>query len=156
MKTTIAELDIEAHVRWAKDQDYDTKYITESHLVAPHPEILGVSSIYASKFEELFELQRRNMPWAAFAPPKNFHLFSKRFFSYRLFYGFKPFVDEEEEGEKSASSLEEILNVQPQKHLSKHAFEKEKTAISDLLKSIHWINHLLGFVSSRKLQFQKG
>lgn len=83
---TIDRLDIKDHVRWAQDQlEYDVSFVNESHLVAPHPAILGTSSIYASKFEELFELQKKNICWASFTQPLNFHLFSRRFFSYRLF-----------------------------------------------------------------------
>lgn len=161
--TTIDQLDIKDHVRWAQDQkDYDISFVKESHLVAPHPEILGTSVIYPSKFEELFELQRRNLPWAHFSPPKNFHLFSKRFFSYRLF----PDIYWEEEGseeEKEFSEedancdlIQKMIRVENLANHTQSLFEKDKSAILNLLESIQWVNQLLKQVNARKLQYQKG
>ncbi|MGC1879299.1 MAG: DUF5399 family protein [Rhabdochlamydiaceae bacterium] len=161
---TIDQLDIKDHVRWAQDQeDYDISFVNESHLVAHFPEILGTSVIYPSKFEELFELQKRNLPWAAFAPPKNFYLFSKRFFSYRLF----PNLDwenekGEEEGKKDSSEEEDFALIQEVTRIKKFAnqtqplFDKDRGTILNLLESIKWINHLLKQINARKLQYQKG
>jgi hypothetical protein len=161
---TIDQLDIKEHVRWAQDQEvYDVSFVKESHLVAPHPEILGTSVIYPSKFEELFELQRRNLPWASFAPPKNFHMFGKRFFSYRLFPNI--YWKDEEEGEEKDSSQEEethqdlireVIRIKKLENQPQSLFEKDKSSILNLLESIKWINHLLKQINARKLQYQKG
>jgi len=103
---TIDQLDIKDHVRWAQDQEgYDISFVKESHIIAQHPEILGTSVIYPSKFEELFELQRRNLPWANFSPPRNFHMFNKRLFSYRLF----PNIYWDDNENEEESSEEEML-----------------------------------------------
>jgi hypothetical protein len=164
---TIDQLDIKDHVRWAQDQEgYDVSFVKESHLVAPHPEISGTSIIYPSKFEELFELQKSNLPWASFSPPKNFHMFSKRFFSYRLFpniYWEDENKDNEEEHEKDSSEegsnhdlIQEILRVKKFGNHTQSLFEKDKSTIINLLESIKWINQLLKQINARKLQYQKG
>ncbi len=155
---TIDQLDIKEHVRWAQDQQaFDVTLVTESHLVAPHPEIMGTSVIYPSKFEELFELQKKNLPWACFSPPKNFQAFSKRFFSYRLFPNIY-WEDEVEEDEDSPSDnlIVEVLKVEKMGDLPSSLFEKDKTAILNLLESIRWVNDLLKQISGRKVQYQKG
>lgn len=167
---TIDQLDLKDHVRWAQDQEvYDVSLIKESYLVAHHPEILGTSAIYPSKLEELFELQKKNHPWATFVPPKNFHLFSKRFFSYRLF----PNIYWEEESENSSGKdeesetpskedatnqdlIKEIIQLKKLENQTQLLFEKEKSTILNLLESIRWINRLLKQVNARKLQYQKG
>lgn len=168
---TIDNLDIKDHLRWAQDQEVLEKaLVTEAAIVALHPEILGMSLIYSSKFEELFELQKRNQHWAFFAPPINFHLFSKRFFSYRLFPGIHLANKEEEssqEGEQQEEEQEEgaafdrdllqamsrIKKMSPQ---NASLFEKDKSAMLNLLDSIKWINDLLKQIHGRKLQYQKG
>lgn len=161
---TIDQLDIKDHVRWAQDQEgYDISFVKESHLVAPHPEILGTSVIYPSKFEELFELQKRNLPWASFSQPKNFHMFSKRFFSYRLFPNiYWKDEDDNEESEESADEessddlIQEVIRIKKLGNQTESLFEKDKSTILNLLESIKWVNHLLKQINARKLQYQKG
>lgn len=157
---TIDQLGMKDHVRWAEDQEsYDIALVSESHLVAPHPEILGTSIIYPSKLEELLELQKRNQHWAIFPALYNFPLFGKRFFSYRLFpsiYWEERGEDEEKEEESSENLIEAVIRAQsPNGHIDS-LFEKDKTAILKLLESIQWINQLLKQISARKMQYQKG
>lgn len=156
---TIDRLDIKDHVRWAQDQEgYDISFVKESLLVAPHPEILGTSVIYPSKFEELFELQKRNLPWAAFAPPKNFQAFSKRFFSYRLFPNifWEEKDDDEEEEDSQDDLIAWIINYQKPDDQNSSLFEQDKSTVLNLLESIKEINDLLKQINARKLQYQKG
>jgi len=159
---TIDQLDIKDHVRWAQDQEsYDVSLLKESQLVASHPEILGTSVIYPSKFEELFELQKINLSWASFSPPKNFHMFSKRFFSYRIF----PHIDFEEELRNKTDEneidanyglIQEIHALAKTKEQHLPSFENDKSTILHLLESIKWLNQLLKQINARKLQYQKG
>ena len=165
---TIDRLDLKDHVRWAQHQEvYDSSFVTESNIVALHPEITSTSSIYSSKVEELFELQMRSQSWATFSPPKNFHLFGRRLFSYQLF---PTIYWKEEDGEKEESREE--LNSEDREETSdllrlvtmlqnftSHSstlFEKDKSSLITLLKSIQWINRLLAQINARKLQYQKG
>ena len=161
---TIDNLDLKDHVRWAQDQiALDTTFFIDASEIAHHPEILGMSMIYPSKFEELFELQRRNQHWAAFTPPDNFQLFRKRFFSYRVF----PSIhwEEKEEGEEESDFDEDhpeldlisaVAKIQALGNQTRAVFEKDKNAMLNLLESIQWINKLLKQINARKLQYQKG
>ena len=159
---TIDQLDIKDHVRWAQDQEgYDISFVKESHLVAQHPEILGTSVIYPSKLEELFELQKRNLPWANFAPPRNFYMFSKRLFSYRLFPNIDWEGEDDDDEEKKEEDdpfdlIQEVIRAKKLDHQSHSLFEKDKSAILALLESIKWVNQLLKQINARKLQYQKG
>ncbi len=159
---TIDQLDIKDHVRWAHDQEvYDISFVKDSDMVAQQPEILGTSVIYPSKFDELFELQKRNLPWATFLPPGNFHTFSKRFFSYRLFPHIFWEEEDEEESEQEEKDSEDglmsgIINCKPPKNQKESLFEKDKSTMLNLLESIKEINGLLKQINARKLQYQKG
>jgi hypothetical protein len=160
---TIDRLDIKDHVRWAQDQnEYDVSFVNESHLVAPHPEILGTSIIYPSKFEELFELQKKNVHWAAFTQPWNFHMFGRRFFSYRLFPSISwEDYDEEEQGDSEEESpsedlIQEVLKVEKLPDQTHSIFEKDKSTILSLLEEIKGIDRMLRQINARKLQYQKG
>lgn len=153
---TIDQLDLKDHVRWANDQSiYDVTFIKDSEIVAHHPEILGTSAIYPSKLDELFEMQKKNLPWAAFESPKNFHMFSRRFFSYRLFPNIYWEEEKTEDEEDTHQSLkQQVIDLQNPDEQS--IFEKDKTVILNLLDSVGWINHLLKQINARKLQYQKG
>lgn len=159
---TIDQFDIKEHIRWAVDQEtYDASYVNESSQVALHPEIISSSHIYSSKLEELFDLQNRNLPWASFAPPSNFFLFSKRFFSYRLFLDIHWEDSEEDsssdsEEEQKENLMEQVRNQEKFEGHSAALFEKDKTTLVNLFESIEWVNGLLKQISARKLQYQKG
>jgi hypothetical protein len=160
---TIDNLDIKDHLRWAQDQEtLEAIFVKEAQMVAQHPEIVGLSVIYSSKFEDLFELQKRNQHWAAFSPPRNFHVFGNRFFSYRLFPSIhwedkEESEDEDPEDEEAiCSDLIEIIHRVKKTGTQSSIFEKDKSAMLNLLESIKWINKLLIQINARKLQYQKG
>ncbi len=156
---TIDKLDIKEHLRWAQDQEVlESIYVTEAQTVAQHPELIGLSVIYSSKFEELFELQKNNQHWASFSPPKNFHVFGKRFYSYRLFQSIH-WEDAEESWNPEEPSLDliQVINqIKKWEGQTSPLFEKDKSAVLSLLESIRWINILLKQIHGRKLQYQKG
>ena len=168
---TIDRLNLKDHVRWAQDQEVlDTSFVKDAHLIAPHPEFLGMSVIYPSKFDELFELQKKNLPWACFDPPKNFQMFSKHFFCYRLFPNIYWEDEEESEEETSDKSSEKenspealstdlvqlVIKLEKLESQTHSLFEKDKSAVLQLLQEIKWINQLLKQINARKLQYQKG
>src|SRR5690348_1612247 len=105
--TTIDNLDIKDHVRWAQDQaELDPFYLTEAKEVSQHPELLGNSIIYASQWEQLLEWQKRNQPWATFEPPARYHLTSRHLFSYRIFPNIY-WQEEKEESDEEQSDTDE-------------------------------------------------
>jgi hypothetical protein len=160
---TIDNLDLKDHLRWAQDQTVlDTIFVTEAQEIAHHPEIMGMSIIYPSKFDELFELQKRNQHWAAFTPPKNYQLLRKRLFSYRLFPSIhwedseQDAEDFEEENPPEPNLISTISDIQPHDMQTPLRFEKDKNTMLNMLESIQWINKLLLQINARKLQYQKG
>ena len=165
---TIDNLDIKDHLRWAKDQEIlDVSFVSDAGVVAMHPEFMGMSMIYPSKLDELFELQKKNQHFANFTPPLQFHLFAKSFFSYRLFPSIHWEDDENGQNQEEDSKCEDELDINHDliqaviriKKLGSQAsslFEKDKDAILNLLESIKWINNLLKQIHAKKLQYQKG
>ncbi len=162
---TIDQLHLKDHVRFAEDQkNLDPTFAIESQMIALHPEVAGTSAIYPSKFDSLFELHKRNLPWASFEMPKNFHLFGKRFFSHRLFSHFE-WEGEREEGSSDQEKeqqeglkklMETIASLKKLQHQTPSLFERDKTTLMTLLELIDWINSLLIQINGRKLQYQKG
>jgi hypothetical protein len=158
---TIDNLDLKDHVRWANDQDVQDPFpIRETLLIAPHVGQFGDSAIYASKFDELFELQRNNLPWATFATPEDFFLLSRRLFSHALFPSLHDTPQEESDDapqEDFISHLtQRVISLRKRGNQPSSFFEKDKTVILSLLESIKTLNDMLQEVNARKQQFQKG
>jgi hypothetical protein len=156
--TTIDQIPLKDHVRWAQDQQQlDPVFVTEASIVASHPEILGMSLIYPSRLEELLEMQKKNQHWASFSPPKNFHLFGKRFFSHRLFPNieWEDWKDEEVEGGEP-DLMQTLMKLKTTGAHNTTLFEKDRCTMLGMLESIQWINKLLKQINALKLQYQKG
>jgi hypothetical protein len=161
--TTIDNLDIKIHERYAHDQKIlDRTFTKETSLLSSHAEIAATSVIYASKWEELFEMGIKNIPWAAFSPPSFYHQKPNRFFSYRLLPSIyvedenEDEMDEESERKKENELLKKALQAKKGRNQDSSLFERDKTTIISLLKTVVHLNSLLTQVNSRKLQFQKG
>ncbi len=170
MKTspvTVDSIDISVHQRYANDQALlDPIFLYETPIVAAHPEIVSISSIYASKWEELFEVHRRSSPWASFCPPKLYAYQSKRFFSYCLLptISYNPVG---ENTEKSAlpslyekrlapkGSKEEILEKISQASSDHIDLQEEGMTLSALIDTIVDIDKMLAMIHGNKAK-QKG
>jgi uncharacterized protein DUF5399 len=163
--TTIDNLDIKIHERYAQDQKVlDKTLLTDAALLSPHLDLAATSISYASKWEELFELGVRNLPWAAFTAPPSFRRQANRFFSFRLLPTISLLEEDEEEAQdeeeqekkKESELLKKAIAVQKKKHHDAILFERDKTAIVNLLQMVTHLDQLLSQVNSRKLQYQKG
>ena len=164
---TIDQMDIKVHERYALDQEkLDTSFIKDSALISHYSEVMGITSIYSSKWEELFEIHVGNLPWAAFSPPPKFHIQKNRFFSHRIIPSMD-WADENEDEEKEEQQkegaevpkLNEIKRALIARKLGAEPlslFEKDKTALINLLDSIKFLNCLLREINAKKLQYQKG
>ena len=166
---TIDKLDLKSHRRYAEDQiKLDTKYTQESPLIPPHSEILGTSSIYSSSWEDLFETQKKNIPWACFIPPPLYTVQTNRFFTFRVVPSISLGDEEEEEAQKEKEREEEERQKKENSLFKKtmeaekgledtlSRFEGDKGSILNLLTSIQSLNSLLAQINGRKLQYQKG
>lgn len=150
---TIDNLDIKNHVRWASDQqEFDPIYIQEAQEVAIHSELLGSSVIYAAQWDLLFEWQKRNRPFAHFEPPKKYRLASRRMFSYRIL----PDMDALGDSEAEEKRVWHLIDLPCFKRYPLHLFEKEKTAVIGLLRSMQFLNSMLEKIAALKLKYQKG
>ena len=170
-RVTIDKLDIRSHERYAKDQHtLDRKYINESTAIASHSEILGTSTIYSSSWEQLFELNMKNLPWACFSPPLKYTIQANRFFSYQILPSIYIRDERDEEEEESEENDEEkkqnekkrleiinkISKAAKGEHQTYSDFENEKSAIISLVESIRYLDKILGQINSKKRQYQKG
>jgi hypothetical protein len=163
--TTIDNLKIDEHVRWAHDQTLlDPIYTQSSPLVEHHPEILWTTTLLTSKWEELFDWQKRNIPFAHFETPDGYHGVSKRLFSYRLFPSihWKEEDETEEDAPEKAEApphhnlLKEVLSLEKNPAQPTALFERDKSHILHLLEEIKELNSQLAQINARKLQYQKG
>ncbi len=164
---TIDKLDLKDHVRWAQDQQiHDPSFVKDAEAISTQSEVMGVSVIYPSQLDELFEWQKGSHHWASFAPPGNIPFLPKRLFSFRLFPNshFASAEDAEEqdlgeqEGERDDQKdlIQEICTMESSQGKQNPAFEKEKSALVNLLQTIKGIDGMLAQITSRKLQYQKG
>lgn len=164
--TTIDNFNISAHERYAQDQKVlDKTFITEALLLSPSFDKVALSSIYSSKWEELFEMGIKNLPWAVFSPPSAYRGQPNRFFSYRILPSiFVEATDEDGEGEerdedeekKESEILKKVQQVTKGENEDTYLFERDKSAVINLLETVHHLNHILLQINSRKLQYQKG
>jgi hypothetical protein len=165
--TTIDNLDVKIHERYAQDQKiYDRSFVTDSSFVSPHADIAATSAIYASQWETLFETSVKNLSWALFTPPSMYYRMRNRFFSYSIL----PFIDvrrdrengreeeeqEEEEQERENPLVKKALSARKGKNQDTSLFEKDKSAIIHLLETVDHLDEILGQINARKLQYQKG
>jgi hypothetical protein len=166
-RVTIDNIGMPAHNRYAKDKALlDPIFLTEPQLIAPHVPNNSVSSIYSSKWEELFDIQKKNLPWAVFSPPPHFLSRSHRLFSYHFFVCLaqdedegEPSDEENEDSslfEKKKKALSQLMQLQRAKEDVLLLFEKDRSCIVSLLDAIEKLERLLAHIHSRKLQYQKG
>lgn len=166
---TIDNLDIKVHEQYARDQvSFDPTFIVDSQNISAHFEIAGTSSIYSSKWEELFEIGVRNIPWAMFAAPPSFNTQRNKYFRFRILptleeslddfeeEGFEDESENEDDGEEKFQLLQKILNAQKGQNQSHEVFEYEKSALLNFVHSVKFLNKLLSHINARKLQYQKG
>ncbi len=159
---TIDNYKMEAHERYATDQSlFDVSYISEANLIPRHFEIANSESTITTKWDELFETNINQHPFANFAPPPKFNLMRNRFFSYVISPEFD-WVENEEDEEKDQQEKRQLEEYK-EKILAKKSkstpialLEKDRSALFNLLDSIQTLNGYLREVHARKLGCQKG
>lgn len=147
--TTIDNLDIQSHRDYAATQArLDKLFLKEAKEISPHPEVTGVTSIYASEWAALFGLNLRFLPWAGFLPPPKFTTQSKRFFSYKILPTL-PFPGEEKNKEEKKRQTKELIEKKANK-------SPDGAILSELVEMIFTLDDLLGRILAKKLQYHKG
>ncbi len=173
-RTTIDNLHIDAHRRYAKDQNkLDPRFgNVDAVAVSPHAEIAGTSSIYASQLDQLILSYIGTLPWASFQAPHGYLMQTNRFFRSGLFPRTKQTVQEHEEdkqgdqqdGEEKENQEDEhpLLATLQKKYAARSSSqvipqeERDKSTLTALLQEISQIDALLAQITARKLQYQKG
>lgn len=179
--TTISNLDIQFHERFAHDQaTVDSRYVTDSSNVSHHFDAVGMSAIYRSEWTRLFGLHETVLSWANFSSPPGYAMQRSRFFAHQILTRFVWIEDEDEsqqvlESEKERSEkIEQLREAEQQMRVrckdllsrllaQQHSartqgvhFEKERTQLLELIRIIRSLNSMLAFVRGRRLQYQKG
>ncbi len=162
---TIDNYDIKAHERYATDQSaLELTLIRDANLIPQHLESAVGHSVLASKWEELFETHLHRHPFANFTPPPNYMMMRNRFFSYSIspdFNWIEDTRDEEEEEQKKeeerqAKKYKKKIEAKTAKMMPIALFEKDRTALLNLIDSIQSLNGLIREIHARKIQYQKG
>lgn len=163
---TIDNLDLKVHEQYARNQvTLDSSFIIDAQEISSHFELIGTSSIYSSKWEELFEIGIRNIPWALFSAPLSFKLQSNKYFRHKLFPSLdleealteeKEEDSQEEESEENLELIKKILNARKGKYQTAQMFELEKSTLLNFFNSVKSLSRLLSQINARKLQYQKG
>ena len=147
---TIDNLGIKHHERYAQDElVLDKSFIADSRQLSSQMQIAAASTVHSSKWEELFETSVKNLPWATFAPPFEYHRQSNRFFSYCIL----PTINVSAlEGEQL---IEKAQNARKGRTQDPILFERDKAKIVNLLSTVGDLNKILGLINARKFN-QKG
>ncbi len=171
-RTTIDNLQLEAHQRYAQDQQIlDPRFTIDPSSITPHAELAGTSSIYSSQLDDLIQSSIGIVTWGSFQPPSGFMTQTNRFFRSRLFGKAKQrLYQDDEQGNFEGSSEEEkdpdheeqnslvrLLERAASRHKPfMHHIERDKKLLISLLRKIAEIDAYLTFVNTRRLQYQKG
>lgn len=158
--TTIDNLDIKSHTRYAIDQALlDPKFIDDVQVGHPNSAIDGFSFIYSSELEKLFELQNKNKTWATFSPPSSIKMQKNRYFTHRIVLGIiGDECDDQEypEEENPDALIKKATSIQKEDSGSSRAFENERLTIINMLGQVKQLNKMLEECNAKRLQYQKG
>lgn len=164
---TIDNYSQEIHERYASDQlKHDPTFLRDASEIPTHFNAAVTKTGTITKWEELFEIHLHKHPFASFFPPPRYEKMRNRFFNHSLspeFDWMESNEDEEKEREKEKEHARQLAKLYKKKILSKGTqaiplalFEKDRSALLNLIDSIQLINGFLKEINARKLQYQKG
>ncbi|NGX47999.1 MAG: hypothetical protein K1000chlam3_01385 [Chlamydiae bacterium] len=160
---TIDNYDVEIHERYATDQaGFDEKILLDTSEISSHFSIAADESRLLLKWEELFETHLHRHPFAWFSPPPFYTMMRNRFFTHVISPDFDWIKKEAEEGEErkeenqQAEKYKKKIRSKQTKKMPAAIFEKDRSALLNLIDSIQTLNGFLREVNARKLQYQKG
>lgn len=150
---TIDNLPIDTHQKYAESQKMSAARTQET--LSAFPEILGTSTIFASKLEELLETPAGSTPWATFCPPPGYTEQAKRFLeSFALFL--KEIRDNTEEGASENPELRKFVETVNEKIETALANEKDKGTLLNMVDCLGRINEWVWFVKTHNIRQQRG
>jgi hypothetical protein len=162
---TIDNLGADASNRYASDQQYyDQKIIKESQSVTAQSQIEVTLPSFMSEWEGLFELRRRNLPWADFQAPARYAEQKRRLFTDHILPALssEEMIDTQIERVKSRAKKDKERNKEKrlaerwEEEIEEKDEEKEKNTLLLLLNCINLLDKALIEANSRRNQYQKG
>ena len=167
---TIDNLGVDVSSRYAEDQKLlDEKIIKEARGIAPQTIVDVTQPYYSSEFEALFELGRRNLPWADFQAPAKYNEQKKRLFTHQIIPALGTPDKKDNQTQKIiAKAQNHLAKRQQEKDQQKEPkkkfieeredlqIDKEKKVLIKLLDCIVYLDKNIADVNSRRSQYQKG
>lgn len=169
---TIDNLGLDVSTRYAEDQKFlDDKLIKDARGIVPQTQIDVTQPSYASEFDALFGLTKRNLPWADFQAPSRFNEQKKRLFTHQLIPSLGTLDKKESQVQKILAKVQSQMarrqadkdkegQKDPKKKFNEEReeqeLEKEKKILIKLLDCIVYLDKDVSTVSSRRMQYQKG
>ncbi len=162
---TIDNLGVEFSTRYAEDrQKLDEKMVSESRSIPLQTEIDVTIPSYSSEFEQLFEMQKRNIFWADFHAPTGYYEQKKRLFTFQII----PNIGSEDKQETQLDRIKSRIQRQEEEdpeRKKKRSWEEEREeqekeheqkALLKLLQKILLLDKYLVDINARRNQYQKG
>jgi len=155
---TIDNYDVKIHERYAADQaGYDIGILNDTGAVSSHFSLAAEEARLITKWEELFETHLHRHPFAFFSPPPFTMGMRRAFFTHVISSEFNWEGDDaEDEEKKQAENFRKKIKAKQTRKMPIAIFEKDRTALLNLIDSIQTLNGFLTEVNARKLQYQKG
>ncbi|NDD58759.1 MAG: hypothetical protein EBZ47_05860 [Chlamydiae bacterium] len=171
-RKTIDNLGPEVSLIYAEGQkNLDPKITKEAKGIVSQAQIDVTQPCYPSEFEMLFELGKRNLPWAEFEAPSKFNEQKKRVFTHQLIPSLGSEDKKENLTQKIVARLQSYESkrqqdyaknepIDPKKifqqqQLSKE-LEKQKNSLIKLLDCILNLDKDINIVNGKRSQYQKG
>lgn len=150
MARTIDNLGIDTSNRYAEDKalyDESIALIKEAGTIPSQTKITVTLPSYKSEFDLLFDVEKKQAPWALFEAPTGYRTSRLRLFAEQLI----PRLGSPDLQEAKISRLETLGKDEPESEAA-----KERQIISTLLNKVHLLDGLLIDTNSKRAQYQKG
>jgi hypothetical protein len=167
---TIDNLGLDTSVRWAKDQQYlDHSLIKESSMVSRQTTVDVTSPAYSSKFDSLFQINQRFIPWALLSAPKGYNLQKMRLFTFQtipslgtdeflsvLMQRIKDRVDAQKEARAKRKETGKGSEYPWQDEREEEEELRQSKSLIALLEYLQLLDKLMIEINARRSQYQKG
>jgi hypothetical protein len=168
---TIDNLGVDASTRYAVDQqEFDNKILKEARGIQRQAEVDVTIPSFSSEFDILFDVAKRNTPWAQFSMPDNYNDQRKRLFTYQIIPSLGPQDKTESQEKKILAHLKEQARKQDEGKKDQNKEdrssweedqeiveqEKEQKILAQLLKNLLMLDKCMSDITARRMQYQKG
>lgn len=163
MARTVDNLGVDVSSQYAKTQsELDPKLLKEAKEIHRQSEI-DVTIPSKSEFDLLFDVPRKNTPWAQFSPPDGYNEQRKRLFTHQVIpsLGAPDKIESHErkvmakfKEKERPQNKEKLLDWETEREEEEK--EKEKNTLTAFFKALEELNKCMNLVIGKRMQFQKG